>query len=81
MLSSMALTPRIVPTIQLTHCRIRSEEHEPGLKVYNSHSINLGLVRFDIKRDASYLKSNYDYVSYGHFPIPRIVTRLTASRS
>lgn len=46
---------------------IESEQYEIGLKADISHRINLGVALFDIQRDASYLNSNNDYVSDGHF--------------
>ncbi|MQT89027.1 TonB-dependent receptor [Pseudomonas helleri] len=46
---------------------IESEQYEIGLKADISERFNLGVALFDIKRDASYLNTNNDYVSNGRF--------------
>ncbi|WXL24101.1 TonB-dependent siderophore receptor [Ectopseudomonas mendocina] len=46
---------------------IESEQYEIGLKADLNDSLNVGLAVFEIKRDASYLNLNNDFVSNGRF--------------
>lgn len=57
---------------------IRSQQYEIGVKADINQHLNLGVALFDIKRDASYLNTNNDYVSNGRFQHRGIEVNATA---